>query len=432
MGSAVAGAPIRDQSKTRAFNRLYANFSDDFKKWYSGLGRDDRTDVIKAGFHKQGRRLVSRVEENYRLQEKVSRSRGKSNAWKGRGCIQEVAETKLGGIEKLRNAVRRGAVRVIRSGGVELFQIPESEVEVRETAEQEVTGLVDTGSNQQIHDAMKNVPLQGPLEVEIMHVHACMIIMLGTKWRSIFIITRMFEPTEPGPAGVIPSSLPLYRIKIGRTCIEPAAIRSLLLPCPQTSFWESVAQDMVCCMTKLVGDPHFSFCICPEAAGMSGPSFLQGDGSMGASSLGYVPGMPSSSGGDSIFGGEQQLACPGLADEDPDDDLDDQQHEQLTAAVRQCEVAMKVGFSLVDSCRNASNQMLKEQLGSFKAKLRSLNGLLTTARNVANFRSLEGPWADAFDVELEHLHDSCSQVELNIKMIKGLLSSLKTPGRGKV
>ena len=158
------GKLVRNQCKSRAFNRLYSGLSDEFKQWFSGLGQKEKTTVINDGFEKQGRKLISRVEENYRLQEKVTRTRGKKNAWQGRGVIQEVAETKLGGLDKLRQAVKRGAVKVFVSGGVQMFRIPESLVEISEAADQSVCNSVDTNSHEQIHEQMKRVPLEGPLE----------------------------------------------------------------------------------------------------------------------------------------------------------------------------------------------------------------------------------------------------------------------------
>ena len=52
------------------------------------------------------------MEATYKLEETSGRSTSKSLGWMGESLIQEEAEARLGGPEKLAAAVRRGAIKV--------------------------------------------------------------------------------------------------------------------------------------------------------------------------------------------------------------------------------------------------------------------------------------------------------------------------------
>ena len=60
--------------------------------------------------------LADKVMQHFEVEQKVSRKVVNSKHWSGEAVIEEVAEQKVGGPERLAQAVRRGAVRVIRRG----------------------------------------------------------------------------------------------------------------------------------------------------------------------------------------------------------------------------------------------------------------------------------------------------------------------------
>ena len=56
------------------------------------------------------------VLSKFRMQESVKRGVQRSNGWSGEAVIQEVAEVRCGGPDRLESAVRRGAVRLLKRG----------------------------------------------------------------------------------------------------------------------------------------------------------------------------------------------------------------------------------------------------------------------------------------------------------------------------
>ena len=155
----------------------------------------------------------------------------------------------------------------------------------------------------------------------------------------------------------------------------------------------------------------------PEAAGLAptpGGCSFEVDGSFGEDGAG-CPGSSTD-----FFGAE---------DDEEDCTLTDEQYESLGLATRQGEMTLKVGLSVVESCENSENAVVVEQLKGLRVKLRILNKKLTTAKTIYNFKTLEEAWLQSFDNELDELSQSSHQAELHSKMVKGLLSSLKTPAK---
>ena len=56
------------------------------------------------------------VMENFEMVESSGRTNKKENQWRGEGVILEVALQRVGGEQRLQDALRRGAVRYVRKG----------------------------------------------------------------------------------------------------------------------------------------------------------------------------------------------------------------------------------------------------------------------------------------------------------------------------
>ena len=70
--------------------------------------------------------------------------------------------------------------------------------------------------------------------------------------------------------------------------------------------------------------------------------------------------------------------------------------------------------------------MVAEHAGGLRAKLRDLDGKLFEARQTLMFGKLEGQWKDDFDAMQEGLSQANIQTDLAIKLVKTLMSSLKS------
>ena len=78
-------------------------------------------------------------------------------------------------------------------------------------------------------------------------------------------------------------------------------------------------------------------------------------------------------------------------------------------------------------CRNVpSSSIVEEHSGQLRSKLKELDGQLGVARSALSFRSLEGILADSFDIAMDQLSESTMKAELHAKLVKNLLSTMKS------
>ena len=103
--------------------------------------------------------LQERVEETWKLQEKSKKSQGREAKVVGEGVILEEAIVRCGSREQLHAAVSRGAIKILRAGGLQLFQFPSHQNSMTERVTTEVESTATSGSNADIHAAMRSQSL---------------------------------------------------------------------------------------------------------------------------------------------------------------------------------------------------------------------------------------------------------------------------------
>ena len=142
----------RDRCKGRAFDRLWSGYSDEFKKYFRNLQRSDQTafihDAVSMG---ENGRLNVQTMEKFKMIEAVEKAKAKESLIASESCIQEVAELKCGGVERLKAAIARGAVRVHLQNGVEMFSFPSVGVKMSEVVKRAVTSEADTPITSEMH-----------------------------------------------------------------------------------------------------------------------------------------------------------------------------------------------------------------------------------------------------------------------------------------
>ena len=90
------------------------------------------------------------------MQEKSKKSQGREAKVVGEGVILEEAIVRCGSREQLHAAVSRGAVKILRAGGLDLFQFPSHQNSMTERVSTEVESTATSGSNPDIHAAMRS------------------------------------------------------------------------------------------------------------------------------------------------------------------------------------------------------------------------------------------------------------------------------------
>ena len=100
---------LRNRCKGRCFDRAWSTYSEAFQQYFSSLGREAQTKFINANIHKTSARcLENRVMEAFSWQEKIRKRKLKETEIGSDGVIQEEAETRVGGRERLERAIKRG------------------------------------------------------------------------------------------------------------------------------------------------------------------------------------------------------------------------------------------------------------------------------------------------------------------------------------
>ena len=99
----------------------------------------------KAGRYKNGAMqkfdLIKKT-ENLKIKEATNISES---------CIQEVAEQRCGGLDRLRTAISRGAVKVHMQGGVEMFSFPSQDTRFSDKISQSLSSSAQTPITESMH-----------------------------------------------------------------------------------------------------------------------------------------------------------------------------------------------------------------------------------------------------------------------------------------
>ena len=104
----------------------------------------------------------------------------------------------------------------------------------------------------------------------------------------------------------------------------------------------------------------------------------------------------------------------------------EEEAEKLQLGLKKGDNILKIGLAQVELARSANASIIKENLHTLTSKLKELDGKLADARRVQQFRSMEGAWGEDFEGQLSLLADATLQAELQGKVLKTLLASMKT------
>ena len=85
----------------------------------------------------------------------VEKAKTHTNKGTTNSVILEVAEQLVGGESKLRAAIARGAVRIHKENGIELFSFPSREISAEERLSQNEKSVGETDVDQKQHDDFK-------------------------------------------------------------------------------------------------------------------------------------------------------------------------------------------------------------------------------------------------------------------------------------
>ena len=100
---------LRDRVKTRHFDAAWDEYSQAFKDYFLSLKRAGRTAYINQNIQKTGpKSFDNNVMSQFVWMEKVKKTKQREQEVASEGCIQEIAECKLGGRDRLEKAVKRG------------------------------------------------------------------------------------------------------------------------------------------------------------------------------------------------------------------------------------------------------------------------------------------------------------------------------------
>ena len=100
---------LRSRTKQRNFDKAWSTYTAAFQTYYNNLSRDQKTEFVNNSIVYSGkRRLENRVMINWEAAEHLKRSKERDMEYGTSGCIQEQAETLLGGPARLHAAVARG------------------------------------------------------------------------------------------------------------------------------------------------------------------------------------------------------------------------------------------------------------------------------------------------------------------------------------
>ena len=105
-----AGQQLRNRCKGRAFDRAWGSYSSAFQEYFMALPMKERTLWINTHVKKVpgARALQNDTMKMFELQEKMRKQKAKEEEIGTDGCIQEEAECRMGGRDKLEKAIRRG------------------------------------------------------------------------------------------------------------------------------------------------------------------------------------------------------------------------------------------------------------------------------------------------------------------------------------
>ena len=105
---------LRDRCKQRAFEKAWDTYSAAFKSYYEQLDRAGKTAVVNDGMVKvSARKFDNKCEQLFHWQESCKRQRTSEAEVGSEACIQEIAETRMGGPERLQQAISRGLSHAI-------------------------------------------------------------------------------------------------------------------------------------------------------------------------------------------------------------------------------------------------------------------------------------------------------------------------------
>ena len=104
------GKILRDRCKGRAFDRAWHTYSTAFQEYFMALDRSQKSQFINANMRKvpHQRALVNNCMKAFEVSEKIKKQKLKSDEVGTSGVIQEEAETRMGGRDRLEKAVKRG------------------------------------------------------------------------------------------------------------------------------------------------------------------------------------------------------------------------------------------------------------------------------------------------------------------------------------
>ena len=101
---------LRDRCKGRAFDRAWSSYSSAFQEYFLALSQAERTKYINTNIKKvEGKRVFeNEVMKAFDIVERVRKLKLREDEVGTEGCIQEEAECRVGGRDKLEKAVKRG------------------------------------------------------------------------------------------------------------------------------------------------------------------------------------------------------------------------------------------------------------------------------------------------------------------------------------
>ena len=157
MISALTG--YRNRCKKKAFDKMWQSYSKEFQDHFdNNMSRHEQTDFVNQAMSLDSRgRYKNGVMARYKMLEEIETARTKQSQWSSDGCILEVAAAKCGGIDALRAAVSRGAVKIQVQGGVEMYTFPSIGTTVRDKKSKTVKSLADTPVTEEMHNQMRDL-----------------------------------------------------------------------------------------------------------------------------------------------------------------------------------------------------------------------------------------------------------------------------------
>ena len=160
----------------------------------------------------------------------------------------------------------------------------------------------------------------------------------------------------------------------------------------------------------------------PAAPSLGAQPAASAFGSLAAPSFGDMPAqsafVPVPAAGAEMW---SQLSAPEACCSDED-------LEKLSWAVKRAENILKVGLAQVEVGRTSTNPMAQEHIGTLISKLRALDTFMNQGRRVCSFRITEGDWSVDFEGQYSLLSETTTQAELQTKLVKTLLASMRSAG----